>query len=85
MEFATRNAEQARDNAQRLDKKNADKIKGLNRTIEQEKGLLADIEREIENKEGEAESLPKIFGVVTRTLSFLSYLLSTITINDSPR
>lgn len=56
MEFATRNAEQARDNAQRLDKKNAVKIKGLNQTIEQEKGLLADIEREIEIKEGEAES-----------------------------
>ena len=56
MEFATKNAEQARDNAQRLDKKNAVKIKGLNQTIEQEKGLLADIEREIEIKEGEAEN-----------------------------
>lgn len=56
MEYATRNAEQARDNAQRLDKKNADKIKGFNRTIEQEKGLLSDIEREIRIKEGEAEN-----------------------------
>lgn len=56
MEYATRNAEQARDNAQRLDKKNIDKIKGYNRTIEQEKGLLSDIEREIKIKEGEAEN-----------------------------
>ena len=56
MEFATRNAEQARDNAQRLDRKNTDKIKGFKRTIEQEKGLLADIEREISLKENEADS-----------------------------
>lgn len=56
MEYATRNAEQARDNAQRLDKKNIEKIKGLNSTIEQEKGLLSDIEREIKIKEGEAEN-----------------------------
>jgi len=56
MEFATKNAEQARDNAQRLDKKNAVKIKSLNQTIEQEKGYLSDIEREIKLKEGEAES-----------------------------
>ena len=56
MEYATKNAEQARDNAQKLDKKNADKIKGLKRTIEQEKGLLSDIDREIHIKEGEAEN-----------------------------
>lgn len=56
MEYATKNAEQARDNAQRLDKKNADKIKSFNRTIEQEKGFLSDIEREIKAKEGEAEN-----------------------------
>ena len=56
MEYATKNAEQARDNAQRLDRKNTDKIKGLKRTIEQEKGLLSDIEREISIKENEAES-----------------------------
>lgn len=56
MEYATKYAEQARDNAQKLDKKNAVKIKGINRTIEQEKGLLSDIEREIRIKEGEAEN-----------------------------
>ncbi len=56
MEYATRNAEQARDNAQRLDKKNVDKIKGFKRTIEQEKALLTDINREIQIKESEADN-----------------------------
>ena len=56
MEYATKNAEQARDNAQKLDRKNADKIKGLKKTIEHEKGLLSDIDREIRIKEGEAEN-----------------------------
>ena len=37
-----------------LDKKNTDRIKQLNRTIEFETGALSDIEREIKNKENEA-------------------------------
>ena len=62
MEYATKKAEQARDNAQKLDKKNTDKIRQLNRTIESESATLAEIEREIEIKENEAgnfESLLK--------------------------
>ena len=54
MQYALDLAEKARDNAQKLDRKNADKIKQLNRTIEQEKGLLSDIDREIKDKENEA-------------------------------
>ena len=54
MEYATKKADQARDNAQKLDKKNTDRIKQLNRTIEFETGTLSDIEREIKNKENEA-------------------------------
>lgn len=54
MEYATKKADQARDNAQRLDKKNTDKIKQLKSIIECESGLLSDIEREIKNKENEA-------------------------------
>lgn len=54
MEYATKKADQARDNAQRLDKRNTDKIKQLKSTIERESGLLSDIEREIKNKENEA-------------------------------
>lgn len=54
MEYATKKADQARDNAQKLDRKNTDKIKQLNYTIEHEKSILSDIEREIKNKENEA-------------------------------
>ena len=54
MEYATQKADQARDNAQKLDKKNTDKINQLNKTIELEKGTLSDIEREINSKENEA-------------------------------
>ncbi len=54
MEYATQKADQARDNAQKLDKKNTDKITQLNKTIELEKGTLSDIEREINSKENEA-------------------------------
>lgn len=54
MEYATKKADQARDNAQKLDKKNTDRLKQLNNTIEQESKLLEDIEREIKIKENEA-------------------------------
>lgn len=62
MESATRKANQARDNAQKLDTKNSQKIKSLRATIEHENGVLADIEKQIAVKEGEAgnfESLLK--------------------------
>lgn len=54
MEYATTKAEQARDNAQRLDKKNSDKIKKLRTTIETEKSTLNEIEKEISSKQEEA-------------------------------
>lgn len=54
MKYATKKADQARDNAQKLDKKNINRIKQLNSTINQELGLLADIEKEIKIKENEA-------------------------------
>lgn len=54
MEYATTKAEQARDNAQRLDKKNSDKIKRLRTTIETEKNTLNEIEKEISSKQEEA-------------------------------
>ncbi len=54
MKYATKKADQARDNAQKLDKKNINKIRQLNGTIEQETGILADIEKEIRIKENEA-------------------------------
>lgn len=56
MEFATKKAEQARDNAQKSDRKNSEKISQYKRTIDYEKGMLADIEKEIANKENEASN-----------------------------
>lgn len=56
MEYATNKADQARDNAQKNDRKNTDKIRQLNYTIERERGTLSDIEQEIKIKENEAVS-----------------------------
>lgn len=60
MEYATSKANQARDNAQKLDKKNSDKIKQHKRTIEYETGYLSDIEREIKTKEEEATNFDNL-------------------------
>lgn len=60
MEYARIKADQARDNAQKLDKKNADKIKNLNRTIEHERGILSEIEHEITQKEEEASNFEQL-------------------------
>ena len=54
MEYATKKADQARDNAQKNDKKNSERIKQLKRTIEEISANLSDIEREIRIKENEA-------------------------------
>ncbi len=60
MGYATSKANQARDNAQKLDKKNLDKIKQHKRTIEYETGFLSDIDREIKNKEEEATNFDNL-------------------------
>lgn len=54
MNLATEKASEAKNHAQKLDRKNADKINGLNKIIEREKGILSDIEREIRQKEEES-------------------------------
>ncbi len=54
MEYATKKADQARDNAQKMDKKNEERYRLLKRTIDSEIAVLADIEREIKIKENEA-------------------------------
>lgn len=62
MEFATKRSEQARDNAQKTDRKNSDKINRLRKTIEQENAVLNEIDCELRTKETEAvnfESLLK--------------------------
>lgn len=54
MEFAVKKSEQARDNAQKSDRRNADKISRLRRTIDEESKILAEIEEEIKTKETDA-------------------------------
>lgn len=54
IEYATMNAEKARDHAQKVEKKNTDSIKQLNRTLENARNVLAKIESEIHLKENEA-------------------------------
>ena len=54
IEYATINAEKARDHALKVEKKNTYSIKQLNRTLENERAVLAKIESEIHLKENEA-------------------------------
>lgn len=54
MKYATSNAEKARDNAQRNDRKNTGKIRELKNTIETENSFLSEIEKEITKKSQEA-------------------------------
>lgn len=60
MGYATKKADQARDNAQRLDSKNSQRIRTLKKTIEQEEVALSNIEHEIKNKENEAIQFDKL-------------------------
>ena len=76
MEYATQNANKARDNAQKLDRKNQDKIKELNWTIEREKGLLSDIEREISIKENEAVNFDNLLKNIEQSKEASKLLIS---------
>ena len=60
MGYATKKADQARDNAQRLDSKNSQRIRTLKKIIEQEEVALSNIEHEIKNKENEAIQFDKL-------------------------
>ena len=60
MEFATKKADQARDVAQKTDRKNSDKITSLKNKIELERRTLGDIDREIKNKENEASNFEEL-------------------------
>lgn len=60
MDYAVKQAEQARDNAQRLDRKNEQKIKGLRQTIAQESSIIGDIDRELKLKSEEATNFGQL-------------------------
>lgn len=76
MEYATRNADRARDNAQRLDKKNEDRIKQLKTVIEREGGILSDINREIKTKEDEAVNFKDLLKNIERSKEASKLLVS---------
>ncbi len=67
MEYATKNAQQASENAQRLDRKNSEKIKTYKRTIELETGIISDIEKEIIQKEREAVNFDSLLKSIERS------------------
>lgn len=67
MEYASHNAEKARDNAQKLDLRNADAIKKYKTTIQTEEGILREIEKEIENKENEATNFDNLLRSIERS------------------
>lgn len=60
MEYATKKADQARDVAQKADRKNTDKIISLKNKIELERRTLGDIDKEIRNKENEASNFDEL-------------------------
>lgn len=60
MEYATKKADQARDNAQKIDRKNSDKISSLRNKIELERRTLGEIDKEIRNKENEASNFEEL-------------------------
>ena len=76
MEYATRNANKARDNAQKLDRKNQDRIKELNWTIDREEGLLSDIEHEITIKENEAVNFENLLKNIEQSKEASKLLIS---------
>lgn len=60
LNFAVQQAEQARDNAQRHDRKNEQKIKGLRYTISQETAIIDDIDQELKRKSKEATNFTQL-------------------------
>ena len=74
--YATEQAEKARDDAQRLDRKNEGEIKRLNRTISTETDILLDIEKEIENKQNEAVNFENLLSNIKQSEEAAKLLVS---------
>lgn len=74
--YSTEQAEKARDDAQRLDRKNEGEIKRLNRTISTETDILSDIEKEIENKQNEAVNFENLLSNIKQSEEAAKLLVS---------
>ena len=57
LEYATRQSEKARDNALRMEKRNCDRIKELERRMEKGKAVIEDVENEIKIRQDEAANI----------------------------
>ena len=76
MEYATKRADKAQENAQKLDKKNWEKINGYKHIIKEETGILSDIEREIKMKENEAIYFENLLKSIERDVESSKLLVS---------
>lgn len=76
MEYANQKASQARDNAQKLDLRNADKIKSLKATINHERSILSDIEREMSTKQDEAVNFENLLKSIEQSKEASTLLLA---------
>ena len=74
--YATGQAEKARDDAQRLDRKNEGEIKRLTRTISTENDILSDIGKEIENKQNEAVNFENLLSNIKQSEEAAKLLVS---------
>lgn len=76
MEYASRNADRARDNAQKLDTKNADRIKQCKKTIELEQDILNSIESELKQKADEAENFDGLLKSIEKSKEASNLLIT---------
>lgn len=76
MEYATKKSEQARDNAQKLDRKNSDKIVQLKKTISSESSILSDIDAQMANKENEVANYSQLLKNIEQSKEASSMLIT---------
>lgn len=69
-------ADTARDNVQRKDRRNQDKIRGLKNTIEHENALIHDIEREMREKENESINFEKLLKDIEQSKEASQHLIA---------
>ena len=76
MEYATQKANQARENAQKLDKKNATQIRILSTQIENLKTELAKKNRELKNAENEVTNFTELLKNIEQSKEASKYLIA---------
>lgn len=77
MEYAVKNADKAFENAQKSDNNNSKKIKKLNETIQYEKGMLNEIEKEINTRTDEAINFENLLASLEKSQESSKLLQAT--------